>query len=141
MMSRPINSETFNLVILEDDPAERQLLAVLILARFASWNIGFVTDAAELLALLTRTAGTPRQASVLLLDLGGIDGTAVLRQVRSLPGLARLPVVGFSSYSSQTEIDAFLSAGASAYFDRPLDMRSITGWLNRLPALACKHQG
>ena len=59
---------------------------------------------------------------VILLDLNlpGFDGRSVLRQIRTRRALNRIPIVIFSTSSSQVDIVDCYSNGASAYCVKPV---------------------
>lgn len=126
----------FNLFILEDDPMERDLLRLLIGRNFPSWHVHMSATASQLLEALRDTGRPVEKASLLLVDmlLSDSDGMTVMQKVRTLDGFACLPVVGFSNYSSRVDIDAFLGAGATAFFSKPAEIDQMIHWLAILPS-------
>ena len=80
-------------------------------------------DGAEALALLRRVAqGThgPMPDLVLLdLNLPKIDGLEVLREIRKLPGLERLPVVVFTGSENPLDAASVYEAGANCFVTKP----------------------
>lgn len=62
---------------------------------------------------------------ILDLDLPGMQGTEVLREINATDALTEIPVVMFSSNSDQEAIDRCYSLGASTYFVKPEDYAGI----------------
>lgn len=87
-------------------------------------------------------AGDPRESfAFVLLDfnLRGLDGLVLLGQVRRDRGLARLPVVVFTTSLNPRDRDLFCAAGASAFHVKSVQyldgLRTVEAiferWLNR----------
>jgi PAS domain S-box-containing protein len=74
---------------------------------------------------------------LILLDihLPDMGGAEVLRRLREDPRSARTPVVMVSADATTRTIDELISAGASAYLTKPLDVEEFLGTLQRFLAL------
>ena len=72
-------------------------------------------------------AGLDRAGSegfdLILLDiqLPGMDGYAVARALRDLPGLAAVPIIGVTSYAMAGDREKALAAGCSHYIEKPIN--------------------
>ena len=103
-------------MVVDDDPDVR-----LLVRSFLSRENGDVIEAttgAEALAL----AREQRPDLVLLdLRLPGMDGHAVLRELRSDPSFSGLPVVVVSAFADRSSIDAAFAEGATRYVTKPFD--------------------
>ena len=81
-----------------------------------------------------RAVGWPAllPALVLLdLNLPGTDGRTVLATLRQDPHLRAIPVVVFSTSSSQLDIDYCYQMGANSYLTKPLDYAAMEAKIQR----------
>ena len=60
---------------------------------------------------------------IILLDiqLPGMDGYAVARALRDIPGLAAVPIIGVTSYAMAGDREKALAAGCSHYIEKPIN--------------------
>ena len=76
---------------------------------------------------------------LILLDiqLPGMDGYAVARALRTLPGLATVPVVAVTSHALSGDREKALEAGCTSYLEKPIDpdtfLAEIHHWLTAAP--------
>ena len=122
------------ILIVDDDPAVREILAILLEAE------GFVVEEAE-----DSAAGLERLArggiDLVLVDmmLPGVDGLEFCRAVRSRPATAYLPIVLVSASIDRTARAAALASGADDFVAKPIDSADlynrVHSWLGaRQPA-------
>lgn len=52
---------------------------------------------------------------------GHVDGFGAMRQIRSLPGLAEVPIVAVTAYAMHRDRENAISAGFSDYMSKPVD--------------------
>ncbi|TFV96541.1 PAS domain S-box protein [Oxalobacteraceae bacterium OM1] len=108
------------------------------------------TDAADMLAMFLSAAGydaaveyhaataLERAAAfrpdVCLLDIGlpDIDGYALARRLRALPGMAGVKLVAVSGYGQQQDKDAALAAGFDHHLVKPVNTSQLIGLLERI---------
>ena len=65
---------------------------------------------------------TPRPEFVLLdLNLPGVGGQTVLKEIKSDSGLKRIPVVVLTGSESETDVNEVYDAGANACLRKPVD--------------------
>lgn len=64
---------------------------------------------------------------LILMDLGlpGIDGTEALRELRSSPITASVPVVAVTAFAMAEDRQRTLSAGFDGYLTKPLGVRAL----------------
>lgn len=103
------------IILVEDQPEIRQLIRMTL--EFGDFELAEACDADAGWALIQQQA-----PDLLLLDLmmpGSMDGLALCRKVRQHPALTGVPVIMLTARSQQSDIDAGLEAGASAYLTKP----------------------
>ena len=73
---------------------------------------------------------------IILMDLSlpFIDGLAATRQIRSLPGLSKVPIVAVSAHDTADFHREALEAGCDAYVTKPIDYPELEEIVNRLLA-------
>lgn len=64
---------------------------------------------------------------LILLDiqLPGMDGYAVARALRALPGLDGLPIVAVTSYAMVGDREQALAAGCDGYLEKPINSETF----------------
>jgi CheY-like chemotaxis protein len=67
------------------------------------------------------------QPDLILLDihLPDINGAEVLRRLRANPATMSIPVVVISADATAGQVQRLLSAGATAYLTKPIDVRQF----------------
>lgn len=61
------------------------------------------------------------QAILLDIQLPGMDGYAVARELKKHPELARTPIVAVTSYAMVGDRERVLAEGATGYIEKPID--------------------
>jgi CheY-like chemotaxis protein len=76
---------------------------------------------------LQRLREMPKAPDLVLLDLNmpNMDGIAVLRTMKSDPTLATIPVVVFTTSSTERDRTASLQNGANAFYTKPTDIDGL----------------
>lgn len=61
---------------------------------------------------------------LILLDiqLPGLDGLEVLREIKRLPEVNRTPVIALTAHAIQGDENRFLKAGCNGYISKPIDI-------------------
>lgn len=117
-----IMSDIPHLVVAEDDPISREILAENLT------DAGYAVDAAEdgdsAWALLQ---ANPERYSAILLDrmMPGIDGIEVLRRVKAEDALAHIPVIMQSGLIQPDEVLEGLRGGAYYYLTKPFAAEAL----------------
>lgn len=73
-------------------------------------------------------------AGVILMDINlpGMSGTEVLREVKNDESLRRIPVIMLTTSNDQRDIDLAYSNGANSYVQKPVDLDGFMKALQRL---------
>ncbi len=70
----------------------------------------------------TELAGQVRPALIILdIQLPGMDGYAVARELRSNPELDDVPIVAVTSYAMVGDKERILAAGCTGYIEKPIN--------------------
>ncbi len=114
------------ILMIEDNEQNRYLEMYLLKSR------GHEVQAAD-----DGPAGLERAAAerpdIILLDiqLPGMDGYAVARALRQMPGLAGVPIVAVTSYAMPGDREKALAAGCSGYLEKPIDPDTFVADIER----------
>jgi two-component system, cell cycle response regulator DivK len=104
------------LLIIEDNAQN------LYLMRFLLEKNGFVVIGAENGAEGIRMALRHNPRAILLdIQLPGMDGYAVARELKKHPELVQIPIVAVTSYAMVGDRERVLAAGATGYIEKPIN--------------------
>jgi two-component system KDP operon response regulator KdpE len=108
------------ILIVEDDQDMRRALNVRLRAN--NYDAAFASDAIEALSVAKK-----EKPDLLLLDLGlpGGDGFMVMDRMKDIASLSSLPVIVVSARDPEGNKDRALSAGAGAFFQKPVDNEQL----------------
>lgn len=105
-----------NVLVVEDN--EQNLYLVRFLLEGAGWTVIAATDGPRAL----EEARTGRFDLVLLdIQLPGMDGHAVARELRRIPALDGVPIVAVTSYAMLGDRERCLEAGCTGYVEKPIN--------------------
>ncbi|CAM2067724.1 Hybrid sensor histidine kinase/response regulator [Sulfidibacter corallicola] len=65
------------------------------------------------------------------LELPQIDGLGAATKIKSLPGLAKVPIVALTSKTSKRDRDQALVAGCDGYIEKPINARTFADQVRR----------
>ncbi|MFD2167023.1 response regulator [Thalassotalea euphylliae] len=92
-------------------------------------------DGQEALNYLTSewTDERPKPAIILLdLNLPGIDGRAVLREIKVLPRLKNIPIVVLTTSNDEKDIEACYDLGANSFIQKPVRLDAFFNAIQKL---------
>ena len=120
-----MSPETVEILLVEDNPNDLELaLHAFEKHKFAN-RIEVARDGLEALDYLLggngRLPGARPRVVLLDLKLPKVDGLQVLREIRSTPGLAHLPVVILTSSREERDIVESYDLGVNSYIVKPVD--------------------
>ena len=108
------------ILVVEDNPLNRELVVDLL--EGAGYT---VLQADEGVGLLERVkAGQP---GLILLDLQlpGLDGVTLARQLKADPATREIPVVAMTAYARLEDQERAMEAGCDGYLRKPLDTQGF----------------
>lgn len=116
-------------VLLVDDNAMNLLVAELMLK--TAWHDVLIYKAhsgAEALKLLSQS-----QVDLVLMDMvmPDMDGLQTTQQLRQIPGLAQLPVIGLTANSQSQDFDKCLAAGMNDVLIKPIDAQLLHACIDK----------
>ncbi|MBL8796022.1 MAG: response regulator [Planctomycetia bacterium] len=118
-------SEPVEVLLVDDDPDERELSLHALRAHGVTGHIQIATDGAEALELLFGDGVRPR---MILLDLNmpRVDGLEVLRQVKADARTRTIPVVLLTSSQQESDLLRGYELGVNSYLVKPVDFQEYT---------------
>jgi signal transduction histidine kinase/DNA-binding response OmpR family regulator len=115
-LNGPIVTTSPRVLIVDDDPMNRDILQTLLAAHDLS--ILTATDGEEALAIARE-----KQPDLILLDvmMPKVDGIEVCRRLKSDPTLPFMPIIMVTARADSKDIVAGLGVGADEYLTKPVD--------------------
>ena len=122
MHKAPTESTTIHVLLIEDNPADVELLRMALdQARFP-YEVTVIHDGAEALELFRKTADLLPDITVLDLNLPKYGGLEILEAARANPAYAGMPIAILSSSSSPRERSRIQMFDKVRYLTKPLDL-------------------
>jgi CheY-like chemotaxis protein len=111
------------ILLVEDNPMDVDLTRRAFARRKIANPIQVARDGEEALAWIPRwEAGEPRPVVILLdLKLPRVHGLEVLRQLKSHPVAATIPIVILTTSAEDTDVQSAYKLGANSYIVKPVD--------------------
>jgi CheY-like chemotaxis protein len=131
-------SEPILIVLVDDDDGHAALVERNLKRIGVSNAILRLKDGQEALDFLSDQTGAPprnpSQSVLLLLDIKmpRVDGVEVLRQLKSRPETALIPVIILTTTDDPRAIQRCYKLGCSVYITRPVDYQAFVDAINRL---------
>ena len=122
----PRNGERHSIFVIEDDPDMSSLVGE-VLAK-----AGYLTRFARNKLEINGELNKPPLPDLILLDvtLPDADGFQILEKIRSIPRIAKIPVIMMTGKSEVTDVARGLSLGADGYVTKPFRISSLVSAIN-----------
>ena len=115
------------ILVVDDNAVSRELL------RYVLKPLGLeIVEAASGLEALERIAEVHPDLVLLDLDMPGLDGYGVLREMGRKPEWADLRVVAVTAYAMQTDRDKAIAAGFDGYVTKPINAAQVRRYVEDL---------
>lgn len=117
-----IPSSAAPILIVDDNASNTKLMAFLLAAQ--GYDVRTAADANE--ALATLAAFRPR---LILMDiqLPGMDGLTLTRQLKADPATRDILIVAATAYAMKGDEERARAAGCDGYVTKPIDTRRLPG--------------
>lgn len=115
------------ILLVEDDESNAQILRVI--CEHAGFEVAVIHDGEQALSFLERHA-----IDLLITDiqLPGLDGVQLIRQIRDQDRLAGLPIISVTARAYPDQQAEIRAAGASALLTKPFRRRELLAMINRV---------
>ncbi len=132
-----MTSETFNLLIIEDDPSEQKLLKMIITESGYNTHLKFISDGEEAIDFINSFPGLEtifNRINLVLLDLNlpKINGIEILESLKRNPLLKKVPAIILTTSHNKNDVEAAYNAGASGYIRKPSTIQEYEAAINTL---------
>jgi len=119
-----MNKHIYNILVVEDNPADVDLLRMALSAAELDCNLTVIDDGGDALALVRQHMDGNEVPDLAILDLNlpKCDGLEVLEAMRSNPQLTEVPVAILSSSSSPRERLRMQAFRVGRYITKPPDV-------------------
>ncbi len=109
-----------SVLIVDDNPMNMKLVRVLLTGE--GYDVRTAGDALEAMAVLEQWH--PR---LILMDiqLPGIDGLELTRQLKSNPVTEQIIIIGLTAYAMKGDEERILAAGCDGYIAKPINTRTL----------------
>jgi len=115
------------ILIVDDNPTNLKLVAYLMQQH--GYEVATAQDAAAAIASIQANRPT-----LILMDLQlpGVDGLALTRQLKADPATAAITIIAVTAYAMKGDHERATAAGCDDYVTKPIDTRA-------LPLVVAKH--
>jgi CheY-like chemotaxis protein len=117
-----------HVLYVDDEPDMRMLVQITL------ENMGNIktTVCENGLDVLEKALDERPQMIILDVMMQGMDGPAILREIRNQPELAATPVIFLTGRNEQGAIDSYLAMGAAGVIAKPFDLTALPGQVRAL---------
>ncbi len=108
------------ILVVEDNPDNMYVLDHLLTRK------GYIVQQAARGEEALKSVRTLRPALVLMdMQMPGMDGYAVVREMRRIPELAGMPIIAVTAHSMPGDREQTLAAGCTDYIAKPISPRDL----------------
>lgn len=117
--------EEIFILIAEDDADDRFLLQTAFEENGFRDKLQFVENGVEMMEYLRGNQDNYPRFILLDLNMPKKDGREVLRELKSMPGLKKIPVIVFSTTNNEQEMRRCYELGANSYITKPNSFENL----------------
>lgn len=108
------------ILVVDDNPMNAKLARAVLLG--AGHEVVIAADAGEALQLIARS---PPGLILMDIQLPGMDGLELTRQLKADPATAAIPIVALTAYAMRGDDERARLAGCDDYISKPIDTRRL----------------
>ncbi len=120
--------DVFNVLLVDDEPGDIELAKLALAESPYQCQVMVAENGKEAMAVLRREDGrTGPVPDLVLLDLNmpQMNGREVLKEMKSDPALATIPVVVLTTSDVERDVVATYGLGAAGYITKPVDVEDL----------------
>ena len=130
-------SEPFEILLVEDEPADANLVRLALKENKVLCHLHHVADGVEALEFLRhegeQNANVPRPDLILLdINMPRLNGREFLAEIKADQKLASIPVVVLTTSDIERDITASYKMGAAGYITKPIDIDQFIDAIRQL---------
>jgi two-component system, cell cycle response regulator DivK len=124
-------AQTSTILYVEDNPENRLLVRRVLLAE--GYAVLEADSAATAIEVVRRQ--TP---DLILMDINmpNVDGLTLTARLKTLPGLAKTPIIALTANVMKGDRERTLDAGCDGYIQKPVDVDMLSQQINRFLVMA-----
>jgi len=130
------NSQPFDILLVEDEPADANLVRSALKENKVLCNLHHVLDGVEALEFLRRkgqfSAAPPPDLILLDLNMPRMNGREFLAVVKADDEFKTIPVVVLTTSDVERDVVASYKLGAAGYITKPVDMDQFVDAIRQL---------
>lgn len=108
------------ILIVDDNPSNTKLLLFLLQSK--GYDVRAAANAEEALASI---ADRPPRLILMDIQLPGMDGLTLTRQLKADPATKDISIVAATAYAMKGDEERALAAGCDGYVTKPIDTRTL----------------
>jgi CheY-like chemotaxis protein len=114
------------ILIVDDNPVNLKLIRILLTGE--GYDVHIAGDAEEALRVLQ---GLRPRIILMDIQLPGIDGLELTRQLKANPLTRDIRILGLTAYAMKGDEEKIIAAGCDGYIAKPIDTRTLPGVIAR----------
>jgi two-component system, chemotaxis family, response regulator Rcp1 len=128
--------QALHILVIEDNPGDVRLIEEALKEGDGCHHVSRASDGIEALRLLRREgpyAGSEAPDIILLdLNLPGMDGRELLKEIKKTPNLKMVPVIVLSSSKAEEDVKKMYDLHANAYVTKPVQVDDFINTIRSL---------
>jgi CheY-like chemotaxis protein len=126
-------SSQLSVVYVEDDPASRSVISILLTRIMGCQSVAIFEDSQDFSSKLT---SLPVNPTLFLLDIhvGPIDGIGLLKMIRANPDHDGAKVIALTASVTTSEVNTLREIGFDGLIGKPVKMNTFPSLIDRIVA-------
>ena len=116
-------------LVVEDNDMNMQLVEYLL--EEGGYEIAKASSGEEALAATHDPEKPPPDLILMDIHLPGMDGLSVVRELKSHPRTAHIPILAITAHAMRGDRDRFLEAGCDGYLSKPIDVKTFLATIGK----------